>query len=110
MTFLNVSVIVVGGEILIHLLFYIISRLIGKQNRDKINFTTIFKGIIERCYVVTVLFMEVASALTLLGALKIATRIKDEDNKVTNDFFLIGNLVSVLFGIVYYILLRDIFN
>jgi hypothetical protein len=48
------------------------------------------------------------SALTLLGALKIATRINDKEDKVSNDFFVIGNLISVLFGIGYYVILKEL--
>ncbi|MCS6975339.1 MAG: hypothetical protein NZM13_12720, partial [Cyclobacteriaceae bacterium] len=71
----------------------------------------VFKGVIERIFVLTVLCLEVASALTLLGALKIATRFKENENKVSNDFFLIGNLISVLFGFVYFVVLRNlVFN
>lgn len=107
MTILKAISILIGGEIIIHILFSLISRVIGKQNRDKISLSSVLKGIVERTYVVTVLFIEVASALTLLGALKIATRIKDDESKVSNDFFLIGNLISVLFGVVYYVFLKD---
>ena len=33
--------------------------------------------------------------LTLVGALKISSRIKADDNKISNDYFLIGNMISV---------------
>ena len=97
-------VLIAAGEIVIHFLFFVISRSIGKPNRDKINLATVLKGLLERTFVAVVLILGLASALTMLGALKIATRIKDEESKVSNDFFLMGNLISVLFGIVYYML------
>jgi len=95
--------ILLAGEGVIHLLFFVISKSIGKPNRDRISLSTIMKGLLERTFVVVVLVLGLASALAMLGALKIATRIKDEENKVSNDFFLIGNLVSILFGIAYYL-------
>ena len=95
--------ILLAGEIIIHLLFFAISKFIGKSNRDRINVATIIKGLLERTFVVVVLVLSLPSALTILGALKIATRIKDEEDKVSNDFFLIGNLVSIMFGIMYYL-------
>jgi hypothetical protein len=98
--------IILAGEVLIHLLLFIISKAIGKTSKDRINVSTIFKGILERSYVTIVSFLNMVPALTLLGALKIATRIKDEENKVSNDFFLIGNLVSILFGISYFLILK----
>jgi hypothetical protein len=99
--------VLLAGEILIHLLLFAISKFIGKANKDKISRTSILKGILERIFIVVSLHFKMTQSLTLLGALKIATRIKDED-KISNDFFLIGNLVSVLFGIAYYILLTEL--
>jgi hypothetical protein len=102
--------IVASGEILVHFLLYVISHSIGKPNRDKINFTSILKGLLERAFIFTVLVEGLASALTVLGALKIATRIKDEESKVSNDFFLIGNLLSILFGIGYYLVYKKLYE
>jgi energy-converting hydrogenase Eha subunit B len=97
-------ILLVTGEVIVHFVFYVISKSIGKPSRDRINFATILKGLLERTFVVLVLVLELPSALTVLGALKIATRIKDEESKVSNDFFLMGNLISIIFGIVYYLL------
>jgi len=99
-----------AGELLLHFTLFLLSRFIGKQNKDKITRTSILKGVIERFFVVTTVFLDLASALTLLGALKIATRIKDAEDKVSNDFFLMGNLVSILFGIGYCIFLKRMFE
>jgi len=99
--------IVLPGEFLIHFVFHFISRSIGKTNRDKITRASVLKGLIERAFVLITLWFNLASALTLLGALKIATRIKDED-KVSNDFFLLGNLISVLFGVLYFVILKNL--
>lgn len=101
--------VLAGGEILIHLLFLMVSKMIGKSNhKDKIGIASVLKGMVERTFVVISCYFGLASALTLLGALKIATRIKDKEDKVSNDFFLMGNLVSVLFGIIYYIILKHL--
>ena len=89
------------GEVLLHVTLFAIGKAIGNKSRDRITPASALKGVMERTFVVVVLQSGFASALTLLGALKIATRIKDEDNKVTNDFFLMGNLVSILFAIGY---------
>jgi len=106
MSILYVIASMIAGELLIHLLFFLISKLIGKANKDRINVASILKGVLERIYVVATLTFNLTSALTLLGALKIATRIKDTEDKVSNDFFLIGNLLSVLFGIGYYLAIK----
>jgi hypothetical protein len=99
-------IILVVGEILIHLIFFILSKTFGKEKRDKITGLSIFKGLLERTFVVVTLNFDMISALTLLGALKIATRIKDTEDKISNDFFLIGNLTSVLFAVGYFVMVR----
>ena len=101
--------ILLAGELILPVLFFIVSKFIGKTNKDKISRTSILKGLLERTFIVVSLHFNLAQALTLLGALKIATRIKDGEGKVSNDFFLIGNLISVLFGIGYYVLLKEFF-
>jgi len=107
-TIIQNIVLIIAGELVLHMLLFGISKMIGnKQSRDKITFSSVLKGITERTFVVVVLWMNISSALTLLAALKIATRFKDEDNKVSNDFFLMGNLISILFGIGYYHLFKS---
>ncbi len=104
---LQLAGIVVAGELVIHILLFLISKFIGKASKDKISRTSMLKGLLERTLIVVSLHLSITQSLTLLGALKIATRIKDGEDRVSNDFFLIGNLVSVLFGIGYYILLKE---
>jgi hypothetical protein len=49
----------------------------------------------------------IGHALVFFGALKFGTRIKVDD-KVSNDYFLIGNLVSVGLVIVTILVMNDI--
>lgn len=53
------------------------------------------KGICERAILYLALLCNFPQILGLFGALKIATRFQKEEDQVGNDFFLIGNLVSV---------------
>ncbi|SDD23155.1 hypothetical protein SAMN04488104_102029 [Algoriphagus faecimaris] len=53
-----------------------------------------WNGIIERLFLLSGIY----HGLVLFGALKIGTKIKTEENKISNDYFLIGNMISV--GIV----------
>lgn len=96
------------GEVIIHFVLFLLSKFIGKTTKDKINRISILKGILERVFIVVSLHFNMAQALTLLGALKIATRIRDNEDKVSNDFFLLGNLISVLFGILYFIIISKL--
>jgi hypothetical protein len=108
MNVLKILAILLVGEMVIHILFFSLSKIFGKNKKDKISGISIFKGILERTFIVASFHFNMTSAFTFLGALKIATRIKDTEDKVSNDFFLVGNLISVLFGIGYYVILKEL--
>lgn len=85
-----------------------------------IDFTSIIKGFIERMFLMIFLFNDYSSALTFYSALKLATRLKHEEkdtigNKESNenrfnDYYLIGNLVSVSAALGYVYLLKNCFK
>jgi hypothetical protein len=71
-----------------------------------LDFKSIAKGFIERIFLLITLLNDYPHALTLFSALKLATRLKHNDiDKETenkfNDFYLIGNMVSVIVAISY---------
>lgn len=63
----------------------------------------VFKGILERLTIYIGLLGNFPQILIVFGALKIATRIKSDDN-ISNDYFLIGNLSSIGIAMVAYYL------
>lgn len=101
--------IFVLGEILINLTFF---RYLKKYFRinDKttkshhpflgMNIST-FKGSLERFLIFFGLILDFPQVIILFGALKIGTRFEKND-KVQNDYFLIGNFSSTLWAISYY--------
>ena len=75
---------------------YVTFRRVRKHYLGEYGSTRpMWNGIIERIFLYLCLFTEVYHGLTLFGALKIGTRIKADENKVSNDYFLIGNMISV---------------
>lgn len=60
---------------------------------------SVSKGILERLLLCVGLVNEIYPILIFFGAIKIATRL-DEKNKISNDYFLIGNIVSVLLSMI----------
>lgn len=54
-----------------------------------------WNGIMELFFLYLCILSGVYHGFTLFGALKIGTRIKADENKVSNDYFLIGNMISV---------------
>lgn len=64
---------------------------------------SIFKGALERFIVYLFLCINLSQILIVFGALKIGTRI-DKNEKIKNDYFLIGNFSSLFIAVMYYYL------
>ena len=66
--------------------------------------TEMFKGILERFVVTFGLFIALPGILTVFAALKLANRLSHEadDRDITINYFLIGNLMTVLLCLAYY--------
>ena len=62
---------------------------------------SVFKGVLERFTLYFCLSINLSQILIVYGALKIGTRI-DKNEKIKNDYFLIGNFSSLLIVTSYY--------
>lgn len=106
--------IIIGIEILMIIIFKLITP--KEKRTTKIDFKSVFKGLVERAFLTYSLYSGFPHALTLFGALKLGTRLKSADNEKTpegrkkesnyNDYYLIGNLISVALSIFYYQLIK----
>ena len=94
------------SEIVLAFGFALVAQLFYKK--IGLDLKSIFKGAIERGFLVLALMFEYPHALTFFSALKLATRLKgnDSDENHFNDYYLIGNLVSVSAAIGYIIFLK----
>ncbi|RXK47650.1 hypothetical protein [Aquirufa rosea] len=84
----------------------------GTTIRDKKIFylpMATFKGILERFIISICLLNNILPILTVFGALKIGTRLSSKDNIIANDYFLIGNLCSILISVTYYLIFSLIY-
>lgn len=87
-------------------------------NNKKFDIKSVFKGLVERFFLTYSLYHGFPHALTLFGALKLGTRLKREEknnskeeqktNASYNDYYLIGNFISVGLSIFYYTLLHNL--
>ena len=105
-----VTIVILICEIILAFMFSAISQIFYKKMG--FDFRSIFKGLIERLFLMFCLFNDYPHALTFFSALKLGTRLKHEEkpeieNKY-NDFYLVGNLVSVIVAIGYVLLLKNI--
>lgn len=66
--------------------------------------TEIFKGVLERLVVTYGLFISLPGILTVFAALKLANRLHHERDETdrTKNYFLIGNLLTILLCLAYY--------
>ena len=71
---------------------------------DKLPRVEILKGVLERLVVTFGLFISLTGILTVFAALKLANRLghEDEDSDRTKNYFLIGNLLTILLCLAYY--------
>ncbi|QHS63187.1 hypothetical protein [Chitinophaga agri] len=119
---ITLIILLIASEIILAFAFAAISQIYYKEVKG-IDWKSIFKGFFERMFLAICLINNLPHALTLFSALKLATRLKhdetkkveqasvgteekqmtltDADNKY-NDYYLLGNLTSVLVAISYW--------
>lgn len=108
MIYLLITAIILVCIIILAFMFSVISQVFYKKMG--FDFRSIFKGIIERLFLMFCLFNDYPHALTFFSALKLGTRLKHEENQESenkyNDFYLIGNLISAMVAVGYVLLLK----
>jgi len=118
---LKLLLIFIIGEIIAVFIFAEVWRWLGPEDNaalspeqarkaERARRIEVFKGILERFVVSVGLVMNYQGVLTLYAALKLGNRLRheeskdemsdDESNRVTN-YFLIGNLLSILLCLIY---------
>lgn len=69
------------------------------------------KGSLERACLFFSLYLGFPQMLIAFGALKVGTKLGiDKDCQISNDYYLVGNLVSIFLAFLTYFLCRDCFH
>lgn len=89
------------GEACAFFAFLFVKKVFEKKWRWCIDLQTV-KGWLERLFLFLCLALGLPHALIAFGALKIGTRVNDRENRVGNDYFFIGNIISLLLVVSYY--------
>ena len=102
-------------EVFLVIIFYAVSKWLDPKNPNKDNlakFTSWLKGFLERIFLAFLFLSGLqAGALVLFGAIKLGTRLEsDKDRKVSNDYFVIGNFLSIAGAVITYLLFKDFLN
>jgi hypothetical protein len=101
--------LVLVTEIVMAFIFAAIAQIFYK--RQGLDFRSIIKGIIERGFITLSLLNDYPHAITFFSALKLGTRLKHKDlddasENAFNDFYLVGNLLSVAVAMGYVIVYK----
>ena len=108
--FILLTIIFFIVEIITAFLFALTAQVFYKK--IGFDFKSILKGVIERFFLFIALSNDYTQVLTFFSALKLGTRLKhketdrDKENNF-NDYYLVGNLVSVAIAIGYVYLFKN---
>jgi hypothetical protein len=106
---MNPGILIVGvfaTEVILAFCFAAVAQLYSYK--VGLDFRSIIKGVIERGFIFVALINDFPHAITFFSALKLATRLKrtDSDENHYNDYYLIGNLVSVGAAVGYVVVVQ----
>ena len=111
MKYLTAIIIFVIGELVGLLIFAILKRAMKLSKTSPARKASVVKGILERAVLYTGLLYGFPQILIAFGALKIGTRLhEDKQNKISNNYFLVGNLLSILLAMLYAIIAQRLWN
>lgn len=100
----------IAMELLTNLAFHFIVKWLKGSKDSKIQRRReVFKGILERLFLIIGLLTGYPQVIIAFGALKIGTRFQ-KNNKVSNDYFLIGNFISLLVAILFVFLIPKLIS
>ena len=107
MKYLYAIAIFAAGELISLLIFGGIRKQFAPTESSSASSASIAKGILERAVLVTGLLFGFPQILIAFGALKLGTRFSTEqESRISNDYFLVGNLISILLALVYTIIVK----
>ncbi len=102
MNYLWAAIVFIIGEFICIFVFNYIKKTLGTDKERSFAGLSILKGILERLVMFIGLLHDYPQILIVFGALKLGTRLyQDKNEDITNNYFLIGNFVSLLMAMIY---------
>lgn len=109
MKYLWVAITLMTGELIAGLAFHILKKRLGTNQSGVSRWESVLKGILERGTLLVGLLAGFPHVLTAYGALKISTRLSEnQKNRMSNTYFLTGNLLSILLAMVYAVIINKL--
>lgn len=78
-----------------------------EDNQTSLTLIAVLKVIMERILLILGILNGYPHVITAFAALKIGTRINDTEHKISNDYFLIGNLISLLSALAFVLIIQN---
>ena len=105
MNYLWAAIVFILGEFICIFIFNYIRKILGPTKERSFIGLSILKGILERLVMFIGLLYGYPQILIVFGALKLGTRLhQDKNEDITNNYFLIGNFLSLLMAMIYTII------
>ena len=89
------------GEAVAFLIFKVMVRILGGGWKWAFD-CSVVKGILERFFLFISLILGLPQGLIAFGALKVGSRFTEEAEKITSDYFFIGNITSITLAVLYF--------
>lgn len=110
MKYLYALLIFAIGETVGFIIFFRVRKILSPTPDERPFDISTVKGALERAVLFTGLLYNFPQILIAFGALKVATRLHDETKqKISNDYFLTGNLISILIAMLDAIIVKEWF-
>ncbi len=111
MKYLSAAVVFVIGELVSLLIFAAVKKAIGPPKASPGRKASAAKGKLERAVLFVGLLHGFPQILIAFGALKIGTRLhENRQTEISNNYFLVGNLLSVLLAMLYAVVAQHIWR
>ncbi|MDR4503303.1 MAG: hypothetical protein MRK01_00745 [Candidatus Scalindua sp.] len=102
MKYLWAAIIFICGELISLVIFSLIQKYLGPLNDRKSKKLSTAKGILERLTLFIGLLQGFPQIIIAFSALKLGTRLHEEKElHISNTYFLVGNLTSILISMIY---------
>lgn len=99
------------GEILSLVIFSSLKKQLGPQKDSEAIKGSTLRGMLERLTVYIGLLYHFPQIIIAFAALKLGTRLHEEKGSdISNNYFLVGNLISLLLSVVYTVITKEIWK
>ena len=113
MQYIPAVIVFMCQEVIALIIFPILNAKLGPKKGRAWDTNSILKGVMERLVLYTALIHGYPHMLIAFSAIKLGTRLtpeQEEEKKISNTYFLVGNLISIFMVIVSTVVIKGIWN